>query len=348
MVTKKSPKTNNKKWVILIVILLAIHFYQLPYYYTQPGDAKVLASIINIEDGYEEDGSFMLTTVQMGKANLLFYTWAQFSDYRELFKEEEIRRPDESDAEYHHRQLMMMTSSQEAAKIVAYTHAGKQIDYDYRGVLVTSTIEGMPAEEHLQLEDRIIAVDGEHIQTTDELLALLGDKAIGDNVHLTVNRNEEEFDVTLSVAPFPKEYGAEEGAGGIGIAYPVTDRSLLLDPDVSIDTDQIGGPSAGLMFSLQIYNKLIEEDITKGYPIAGTGTINEEGVVGSIGGVKQKVVAADRAGAHVFFAPNEGGRVGSNYEQAVEAADDIGTHMKIVPVDTFEDALSYLQQLELD
>ncbi|MFP3361706.1 S16 family serine protease, partial [Planococcus sp. SIMBA_143] len=75
------------------------------------------------------------------------------------------------------------------------------------------------------------------------------------------------------------------------------------DPSIKINTDEIGGPSAGLMFSLEIYNQLTEEDWTKGYEIAGTGTINDEGEVGPIGGIKQKIVAADGSGAEIFFAP---------------------------------------------
>ena len=100
------------------------------------------------------------------------------------------------------------------------------------------------------------------------------------------------------------------------------------------------------MFSLEIYNQLVKEDMTKGYTIAGTGTIDEEGHVGAIGGIDQKIVAASESGADIFFAPNENGAVGSNYEVALATAEDIGTSMKVVPVDTMEDALNYLKSLE--
>lgn len=74
-----------------------------------------------------------------------------------------------------------------------------------------------------------------------------------------------------------------------------------MDPTVKVKTDEIGGPSAGLMFSLEIYNQLTSEDLTKGYQIAGTGTIDEKGAVGPIGGIEQKIVAADKAGAEIFL-----------------------------------------------
>ena len=81
-----------------------------------------------------------------------------------------------------------------------------------------------------------------------------------------------------------------------------------------MNTEEIGGPSAGFMFSLEIYNQLTKEDLTKGYEIAGTGTISPDGTVGRIGGIEQKIIAADKAGADIFLAPNENGEKDSNYQ----------------------------------
>ena len=139
------------------------------------------------------------------------------------------------------------------------------------------------------------------------------------------------------------EDGSNRAAVGIQL---VDDKEIDVEPDVRVQSEEIGGPSAGLMFSLEIYNQLTKEDLTKGYEIAGTGTITPEGIVGRIGGIQQKVVAADKAGAEIFFAPFEKGAKGSNYEEAMIAADDINTKMKIVPVDTFDDAVSYLEKLK--
>ncbi|MGO4887893.1 SepM family pheromone-processing serine protease [Anaerobacillus sp. MEB173] len=345
MVKEKDQK-KHKGWLIALVIVLAVNFYQLPYYYTQPGDAKVLAEIIEVEDGYEEEGSFMLTTVRQQKANIIHYVWAKMSEYRELFHEDQFRFGDETDEEYHHRQLMMMSSSKELATVVAYEKAGKSVTFENRGVIVTSFIDGMSAEEKLKQGDKVIAIDGIELETADELLERLAKRDKGDPVLFTIVRENKEMDVTLVMTPFPKETGVDAERVGVGIRYPVTDRVMNVDPDVSIDTRRIGGPSAGLMFALEIYNQLVVDDITKGYHIAGTGTINEEGVVGRIGGVKQKVVAADKANADIFFAPNEEGSIQSNYIEAKAAAEDIKTSMKIVPVNTFDEAIQYLQELE--
>lgn len=93
------------------------------------------------------------------------------------------------------------------------------------------------------------------------------------------------------------------------------------------------------MFTMEIYNRLTFGDLTKGHRVAGTGTINAEGVVGAIGGVKHKIVAADREGAEIFFVPVK------NYDEAKAKADKIGTSMKLVPVSTLDEALKYMEEL---
>lgn len=154
-------------------------------------------------------------------------------------------------------------------------------------------------------------------------------------------RNGKQLKENLNVKTIPNG----NGRVGIGVSI-VTERELVVDPKVKINSHEIGGPSAGLMFTLEIYNQLVEEDLTKGHEIAGTGTINEKGEVGPIGGINQKVVAASDAGAEVFFAPNEKGAEKSNYKDALETAKDIKTKMKIIPVDTLDDALTYLEKMD--
>ncbi|RNA69705.1 SepM family pheromone-processing serine protease [Alteribacter keqinensis] len=340
----KTIKGSVFRWTIFILVLLFVNFYQLPYYFSIPGDAKVLSEVIEVEEGYDYEGTLSLTTVRMGRANTINYVWSLLSDDRDLIAENLIRPEGESDEEYHQRQLVMMTSSQDVAVLIAYNEAGKEAYFENYGVLITSFVEGMDAERKLEVGDRIVEVNGTETLKAEDLLEELGSVDIGDEVDLVIEREEERQDVTLTVEKFPEELDPTGERGGIGIAHPVTDRELVRNPDVSIDTAQIGGPSAGLMFALEIYNQLVEEDITKGNQIAGTGSLSEEGEVGRIGGVKQKVIAADRAGAKVFFAPNENGLEGSNYDIALETAESIGTDMEVIGVDSFEEALEYLEQ----
>lgn len=336
----------KKRWIILIIILLFVNFYTLPYYFTKPGDAKVLNTVIEVEGAYEDEGTFMLTTVRMGKANVINYYWAKWSDTRELIHEKKLRPESETDEEYHHRQMMMMSSSQDNATIVAYNKAGKKAYHENYGVIVTGTVEEMSAYGELQLGDLIIAVDAKEITTVDELLTELKDKKKDDEVILTIVRDDTKKEVELFVTKFPESMETAQGRVGIGITSPITKRELIVSPSIKIDTDKIGGPSAGFMFSLEIYNQILGEDITKGYAIAGTGTINEAGEVGRIGGVKQKLIAAERAGANFFLAPNEFDSPTSNYTEALQAAEENNVKMKIVPIDTFDDAIKFLENLD--
>ena len=124
---------------------------------------------------------------------------------------------------------------------------------------------------------------------------------------------------------------------------------------VKVDAGDIGGPSAGLMFTLEIYEQLVDKDLRQGKKIAGTGTINSEGEVGRIGGIDKKVASAAASNNKVFFAPDDEiikemkkaqPGIKSNYEEAKAAAKELKTDMKIVPVKTVQDALDYLEKMK--
>lgn len=334
------------RYLLIIIVILLLNFIKLPYYYSQPGIAQELQEVISVEgtNGIEE-GAFMLTTVEMARATPLYFAWSYLSAYRHIIPEEQVRGSSESDSDYHDRQMLLMSNSQEMAKIAAYEQAGADVSYEYHGVLVTTIMEGMPAEGNLEIGDLITEVDGEPVHTAEDLIDLLSGYTEDDQVVLTVTRGNENLSMKFGFQAFPEEYEVEDGRVGLGILSPVTDRDVTFSPSVTIDETDIGGPSAGLMYSLEIYNQLVPEDITHGYLVAGTGTINEEGTVGPIGGASQKVVAADKAGAAYFFAPDAEGQNGTNYEEAKAAADDIGTDMQVIPVKTMEDALTFLETL---
>lgn len=332
-----------RRFFIIMAVFLALSFYSLPYYVSKPGMAKELEPIIEVEGGNDGEGSFMLTTVRMGKANIYSYTIAKLSKYQKIYPIAEIRSDDETDEEYNVRQLHLMDTSKLAAIEVAYKKAGKPVEYEYAGVYVLNVVPEMPAEGKLKPGDRVFKVDNHQFTSSKEFLDYVGGKKAGDTIALTFERNDEIHDTELTIEPFKDS--KNKGRIGVGIGL-VDDKKIRVKPEVTVKTDEIGGPSAGFMFSLEIYNQLTDDDLTKGYKIAGTGTISPDGTIGRIGGIEQKIVAADKAGAEIFFAPNEKGRKDSNYLAAVETAKDIGTNMKIIPVEHFDDAVHYLEKLE--
>src|SRR5699024_9157582 len=219
--------------------------------------------------------------------------------------------------------------------------AEEDISIDYNGVYVVSVVEDMPAEDILKTGDRIVGIDGSTIEESNDLIEYVENKEAGETITLDVVRDDKQLEKNLTLAAFPEQNNKD----GIGIQL-VTDRSVEVDPEVNFSSGSIGGPSAGLMFSLEIYDQLTEEDLTKGYQIAGTGEVDYQGNVLRIGGIDKKVIAADQEGCDIFFAANENGAADSNYQSALQAAEEIGTDMEIVPVDTFDDALQYLRNLE--
>ncbi|WP_246940246.1 SepM family pheromone-processing serine protease [Bacillus pinisoli] len=338
--------SKNKKIALFIfatIVVVGLNIIKLPYYLNMPGDAYELSPIIEVDGGDAAEGKFMMTTVGVsrGKVNVLTYLWAKVAPYYELIPAERMRVHGETDQEYFYRQLHMMDTSQNVAIAVAYELANRPVEYKYNGVFVMSVIEGMDAKGKLEVGDRIFEVDNKPLLSSEEFIEYVGNLEKGDQVELSIEREGEVMKKQIIISPFP----TEPTKTGVGISL-VTDRDIDVQPEVKIDTNAVGGPSAGLMFTLEIYNQLTEGDLTKGYKIAGTGTMSYEGVVGPIGGIVHKIVAADKAGADYFLAPSEQGATDSNYTDAVHTANELGTDMKIIPIDTLDDAIRFLQSVE--
>lgn len=135
----------------------------------------------------------------------------------------------------------------------------------------------------------------------EALSKLLSSKKIGDQVAVVLQRNGKEVKEQVTLVEIKDKEGVAVRPGfGVTIAAVQKVKPKEAGKAVSFVDTNVGGPSAGLMFTMEIYNRLTSGDLTKGHRVAGTGTINAEGVVGAIGGVKHKIVAADREGAEIF------------------------------------------------
>ncbi|MFC4557000.1 SepM family pheromone-processing serine protease [Virgibacillus kekensis] len=335
----------NKKHILSLLIVVALAFflstYQLPYYIYKPGGADPLNPIVEVQGGYESEGDMHLVTIRGGQATPIQYVLAKAMPHQEVLPLREVRQEGVSESEYFHAQLQMMESSQEAAKVVAYKEAGEDIKINYNGVYVVAVVEGMPADGELKAGDRITGINGQEIKESKNLIQFVEDKQAGDTIALEVMRDGERLTREITLERFEEL----ENKVGIGIRL-VTDREVSVKPEVKFSSGNIGGPSAGLMFSLEIYDQLTEGDLTNGQEICGTGEIDYDGNVSRIGGIDKKVVAADDEGCNIFLAPNEDGAKGSNYEVAKKTVEEIGSNMKVVPVDTFDEAIEYLQGMD--
>jgi PDZ domain-containing protein len=233
-----------------------------------------------------------------------------------------------------------MEQSKTDAKFVALTKLGYEVTYKGTGALVIETVPDSAADGVLFSEDVIVAVDGDEVAFRSDVIDDLADKEIGDTIVVTVERPDphsgepEVIDVTLVLGP----HVDDPSKPMMGVLLDNNEPIIEFPIDVEIDSQNIGGPSAGMMFTLEIINQLTEQDITGGERIAGTGTIALDGTVGAIGGVTQKVYAAIDAGAQIVFVPE------ANYDEAVEAA---GDDINVVAVTTIDDPLEYLGVTDL-
>jgi PDZ domain-containing protein len=307
---------------------------ELPYFAFSPGPVGDALDAVHVEGDdlavYPPDGELYFLTVSIvgiHGVNVYELVAAGLDPTVDIVARQLYRSDDETDEEYRQRNLNSMDRSKEQAIRAAQGALGIEIPpIESDGVGVVDLVEGAPAAEVLQLDDIIVEVDGTPITVADDIRVLLEGKQAGDLVSVLVHRAGDflEFEFPL--------YEWEDGRAIIGIS------AVTINPQfpVDIQTGNIGGPSAGLMYTLAIIDTLSEGDLTKGHVVAGTGTIQASGEVGGIGGVRQKVVAAEAAGAEVMLVPE------SNYEDALTAERDT---MELVPVSTLDDALAYLETL---
>jgi PDZ domain-containing protein len=323
-----------------------------------PGTAESVKPMVHIAQSEPaEKGVFMLTTVRGGDANVVNYLIAKVSPYEEIVSKKDMFGQ-QSEEDYSQQQAYVMLTSQSDAMQAAYRQAGVAYDIKNEGVMVLRTLPGLPAEQVLRGGDYLLQVDQKPIKQAQDLLDYLKGKKAGDTIQISYRRDKATFVTPITLATLPQEKDDKGNPlpprPGLGVAPGDVQSVQAADParQLSVKTEDIGGPSAGLMFSLEMYAQLKGADMTKGYRIAGTGTITPQGEVGVIGGIQHKIVAADREHADIFFAPKDWvpptGSKGTsvpNYTDAANVAKKIGSKMKVVPVATMDDALHYLEGL---
>ncbi|WP_035053381.1 SepM family pheromone-processing serine protease [Carnobacterium pleistocenium] len=344
----KGKRNHKKLFIVLIIFILTGMFLPIPYYIEGPGSAVQLNELVEVNNEKDqEEGHFMLTTVAIRRATPLTY-FMKYMPFHEGLTREELFGTGTSDAEYTNLQNYYMTSSINSAIELAYDTAGKGYQLTYNGVYIMSILEGSNFDGQLAIGDTILSLDGQSFDSSVEFIDYVQQQKVGQTIEVTYERNGEKQTISNKLMEMN-----ETKKAGLGISL-VDNTSIKTDIPVAINAGEIGGPSAGFMFALQIYTQLIDKDLREGSEIAGTGTIESDGTIGRIGGIDKKVVAASEEGATFFFAPDDTidpviqanyPELTSNYQEALEAAEKIDTEMKIIPVKTFQDAIDYLESL---
>jgi PDZ domain-containing protein len=310
-------------------LILGAWNLELPYLAFSSGPVSDAADAIVASgiDTYPPEGELLMLTVVSQDVNIFETMIAGIDPSIDLVRKEAYRQPDESDEDYRKRVLQQMDDSQTRAITVALNHLGyEMVPVD---VLITDLVPDKPAADILQIGDSINSFNGMEIVRSTDLTGALEGFQPGDTVDLEITREgtRQTFQVELA------ERDDDTGGAMIGIVV-----GELTEPPfpVSIQAANVGGPSAGMMHALAIIDILTPGELTKGHIVAGTGTIQYDGSVGSIGGIRQKVVGAEAAGAEYILVPQ------GNHEQALTAEYE---SIEIVPVGTLQEAIDFLDGL---
>ena len=311
------------------ILLAFILIIPTNYTVTVGGGIIKMDKKIEVSSQNKKEGGFNSCYVRELNGTVLSYILGNIIPSFELNKIEDVTLENEEKDEYDFREKMYFNNSSTSALKVAFTKLGKEITIEKEDIYVIY-IDKL-AKTNIEVGDKIIKVNGESIKTTDELNKMVS-KITGNIVDLTVIRNGKEKEVTGTLIDI-------DGTKKIGI-YLASKVTYKTNPEVEFKfSDKELGPSGGLIMTLSFYNKLVDYDIRKGYKISGTGTIDDDGNVGEIGGVPQKLSGAVRKKSDVFICPKE------NYDEAIKIKNEKGYDIKIFGVSTFDEALEVLNNL---
>ena len=324
---------------LLIALWVAAASEPLPYVTYEPGlTVNVLGDrggqqIIQVagHQTYADGGQLRMTTVYVSQPRPAEVTLAQLvKDWVNrddaIYPYDAIYQPRETQASSQKQGHAEMVSSQDAATAAALEELG----YDVVSVKVSKVYAHTPAQGRLEVGDVLEKVDGTPVTSLAQVTQAVQSSGAGRPVHFVVRRDGKQTEVTVT----PQE---DKGVPRVGVGLS-PDLHFPFEVSVKIDPN-IGGPSAGLMFSLGIYDVLTPGSLTDGQTIAGTGTIDEAGNVGPIGGIQQKIAAARDAGAKLFFVPPD------------NCADALGAQngdMRLVKAATMHDAVEALKTWTAD
>ena len=332
----KSFFRENYKVLIFFISFYLIFTFPLPYYVFTHGGITDLSDKFVIENGYKQEGSYNLSYVNQLNGNVFTYLLSCVIPGLERVNIDNYQiNENESVEEMAIRDKLMLQNANENAVVIAYTKAGKKVNKTNIKLHVAVTYDFLESEEKIKIGDIITHFNGEEIKSFERLKELIESKNIGDYVDITFLRDNDSYTTKVKINDY-------EGRKIMGISF-IDSYDLEVEPKIEFKfSDAESGSSAGLMTTLAIYDSLIEEDLTNGLKIAGTGLIESDGTVGPIGGVEYKLSGAVKGDADIFFVPT-----GENYEEAMKIKKNKKYDIEVVEIATFDEAIEYLRSLKL-
>lgn len=332
-------KKGIRRFILLIVTLIflaAFFFAPLPSVYVlSPGPVGDTKQMVNVKKSLDVyTGTIYVTTVRRRTATLANYVGSLFSPYTDITKEVHRGKIEQQDSR--DIQKAFMDNSQQIAIVEAYRLAEKEDNLMMIGTRIMSINRDISQLNKLRVGDIITKINNQNLNdsNTSDSLSQLRRKS---NT-LTIIRNQNKISIEL------KKVSSEE------IMLHTSSAMVQREPIVSINSKGFGGPSAGAMLTLSIYQQLIGKDLTKGKVIAGTGTIENGGSIGAVGGIPQKVAAAAKAKSDIFFVPEQQAAEGEDFipnsTEAFATKKIIDSNLHIVPITNMQGIIDYLEKMK--
>lgn len=322
---------KNYKFILFLIILGIVLNIRFPYYIDAPGGITDMNNKIEI-DGYSSKGSFNLAYVKEYRATIPTLIISAFNKNWDVLKKDEVLLEEEDYKSYALRDKILMEESISNAIYVAFNKANKDIEILSNKLFVSYVSKD--ANTDLIAGDDILSINSKQVKTKDDISHIVNNLDIGTKIDIEVINNNKKY----------KRYAYiidEDGSKKIGILVSNI-REYKTDPSVYINTEKNeSGSSGGMIAALTIYNALIKEDITKGLTIVGTGTIDLNGNIGSIGGIEYKLRSAVKSKAKLFIVP-----IGENYHEAIKLKNKYNYDIDIIGVSTFDEVLEYLSNIK--
>ncbi len=334
-ILKEIIETIQEEYKFIIFLILLYIIFQIPlnYYITIGGGTSDVSSRIKVEDSYPSKGSFNISYVTQLDGTILTYALSYIIPSWEREDANNYKYDEkESIEDIEFRSDLDLKTANGNATYWAYTLANKKVKEKSSKLYVIAIFDEF--QTALKVQDQIISIDGNSYKTVNEYKEYLQTKEAGDEVKLKIIRNKKEKEVISKL--YEKE---GRKILGVGLQYM---REYQVNPNVKIQFKRSeSGPSGGLITTLEIYNQLTKKDITKGKKIAGTGTIEEDGSIGPIGGIEHKVLGASHDKVSYFLVPS-----GQNYKDALKYKKNKDLKIKLIEVKNIEDALQKLEDLK--
>ncbi len=346
------PAAPDKPWwllfgiptIFVLVIAFVVGNINLPYVSLSPGGADPINQLVSVpsDKKFPPKGSFLLTTVSLRQTvKPLDLVRDYFDDDTVLIAKKDLLGGS-TPQQYNQQAAQDMTDSKTAAAVVALRALGYPVTEKGNGALIVQLIPGkdIPVKDQLAAGDVVTMVDGTPTPLATDAIAALQKHKPGDKVALNVVQKSDGATVPKAITLGTRtqdgctsQVADPSGTACLGVVLGTKDHDFDFPFNVKIDTAGIGGPSAGLAFTLALIDELTPGELTGGRNVAVTGTIDVDGMVGDVGGVAQKTAAVRHAGARLFLVPPG---------EFKEAKAHAGKKLKVVQVKTLADALAAL------